>query len=324
MKVGGIQPGDQNDLRKRINRSVAALVTVLGAGVVGNGVVGYSNSVKANQTTNHVAQLNQQVTDLQTLVNSLNADLGTRITLDQITAAIDMVAPSTVRVEGEVEYLNFWTGETQKGTVTGSGVILIGEHGERFILTNRHVTRDSEIRRDKLKDGVYHIKVYNGSDFEDPVEFDAAPVILSDGTRAHSSPDEHDLALLFIPPDIDLPEGIGVKIRDTEAHPLKVGEPVFAIGNPFGIRDSVTIGSISHTDREAKGLNKNHHIQTDAAINPGNSGGGLFSIRVENGKPIVELVGINTWGVRGGDGVGGSIRADYIQTLLKEWGIDLA
>ncbi len=243
-------------------------------------------------------------------IAELNRELGTRITLDQMVTAVSKITPSTVRVEG------------QRGL--GSGVILFGSNGERYILTNGHVTESNEIRRNVFNDGVFHIKVYNGSDYKNPIEFDASPVMLSNGNRAFSSPEEHDMALLLIPPDVKLPSNItGVRFRDINAHPLRVGEPVIAVGNPFGERDSVSIGSISHIDRAAPGLNINHHIQTDAPINPGNSGGGLFSIRMENGQPVVEYVGMNTWGYRGGDGIGGSIRVDYIQQIFNGWGISL-
>ena len=268
---------------------------------------------QSRRTVGNLTQSLQQsragIQGLNAQLTELNRELGTRITLDQMVTAVSMITPSTVRVEG------------QQGL--GSGVILFGSNGERFILTNGHVTEENEIRRNEFQDGIYHIKVYNGSDYKNPIEFDAAPVMLSNGNRAFSSPGEHDMALLAIPPDVKLPSNItGIRFRDINAHPLRVGEPVIAVGNPFGERDSVSIGSISHIDRSST-LNINHHIQTDAPINPGNSGGGLFSIRMENGQPVVEYVGMNTWGYRGGDGIGGSIRVDYIQQTIKNWGITL-
>ena len=253
-------------------------------------------------------------------VNGLNKDLNSRITLDQMITAVNMVTPSTVIVEGEAEMFNHFTGKTEKIRGNGSGVILVFNGAERFIITNGHVTEGHEIRNNPFKDGVYHIKVYNGSDYSAPVEFDAPPVILSNGNRAFSPPrEQHDLALLAIPPDVNLPDNVGVKIRDIKKHPLQVGEPVITIGAPFGLRDSVSIGSISHIDRELKQANINHHIQMDAASNPGNSGGGLFSVRVEDGKPIVELVGINNWGY--GPGVNHSIRIDFLEKVFNDWKI---
>jgi len=302
----------------------AVLLGLLGTGVAGNVAWNVANNENIEAQTRSIEMLdgmlgkekalNQEqstmVTSLNERIQTLNTELGTRITLDQIVGAITQVTPSTVRVEGPMGL--------------GSGVVVMGERGERFILTNGHVTQHNEFNKGEFRDAVYHIKVYNGTDFNSPIEFDAAPVMLSSGNRAYSDPNEHDLALLYIPPDIRLPDNVtGIKMRDIQAHPLRVGEPVFAVGNPFGERDTVTIGSISHIDRAAEGLNINHHIQTDAAINPGNSGGGLFSIRIENGKPVVELIGINTWGYRGADDIGGSIRVDFIQQVIRDWGVAL-
>ncbi len=236
-------------------------------------------------------------------IEALQRDLSSRVTLDQIVNVVRQVSPATVRVEGA------------RGL--GSGVIVTDNAGKRYILTNGHVTQGNEIRRNGEGDGVYHIKIYNGSDSRPPIEFDAAPVVLSSGQRAFATPETHDLALLAIPPDVVLPPSIRtIQMRDMTTDPFQPGEPLIAIGNPFGERDSVSFGVASHVDRLAPGLNRNMHIQTDAAINPGNSGGGLFDMR---GR----LVGINTWGYRGGASVGGAIRIDYIKKVLETWGLNV-
>lgn len=295
----------------KLGNSLLWLVAALaGAGAGVNGVTNQITSNELAQSRHAIEELNTMLTHEQSF-NQYQArqmiDLTNRITFDHLTTAVSMITPSTVRVEGQFGL--------------GSGVILFGNNGERFILTNGHVTEQNEIRKNQFNDGVFHIKVYNGSDYKNPIEFNASPVLLANGNRAFSSPNEYDLTLLAIPPDVRLPSNIiGVRLRDINTHPLRVGEPVIAVGNPFGERDSVSIGSISHLDRSSS-LNINHHLQTDAPINPGNSGGGLFSIRLENGRPVVELVGINTWGYRGGDGIGGSIRVDYIQQVLTSWGV---
>ncbi len=267
----------------------AGVLALAGTGVVGSGVYTGVNQY----------QQSQQVKELAGRLNFLNKEFNTRITLDQVMDVVKNITPSTVRVEGS------------QGL--GSGVIIVTPQGNRYILTNGHVTQDNEFKKNEMGDSTYHIKLYNGTDYSSSVEFDAAPVILGNGQRAFSSPEEHDLALLQIPPNVKIPDGAGIVLRDLEADPVRVGEPVIVVGNPFGERDSVTFGIISHTDRQAVGLNKNHHFQTDAPINPGNSGGGLFDM---HGR----LIGINTWGYRGGDGVGGSIRVDEIIKMLKGWG----
>lgn len=283
------------------------ILALAGTGVVGTGVyTGVNQYEQGQQIQNMTAQINslnytqgQQMQSMTAQINSLNKELNTRITLDQVMDVVKKITPSTVRVEGPLGL--------------GSGVILITPTN-RYILTNGHVTQDNSFVRNETGDSVYHVKLYNGTDYSTPIEFDAAPVILSNGKRAYSSPEEHDLALLQIPPDVQIPAGVGVVLRNLRTDPVKVGEPVIAIGNPFGERDSVTFGIISHTDREAAGLNINHHFQTDAPINPGNSGGGLFDMK---GR----LIGINTWGYRGGDGISGSIRVDEIINMLNSWGI---
>lgn len=266
----------------------AAVLGLLGTGLAGNGVATYMNHLE--QTTNRLEQTANRST-----IEVLNK----RVTLDQIMNVVDNVTPATVRVEGP--------------SGLGSGVIIIDNLGRRFILTNGHVTQGNEFRRGEFADGVYHIKVYNGNDYEKPMEFDAAPVMLRNGTRAYSNPDEYDLALLQIPADVVIPPGVGIRMRDLTEEPLKVGEAVIAVGNPFGERDSVSFGIISHKDRQIT-LDIDRHIQTDAAINPGNSGGGLFDMQ---GR----LIGINTWGYRGAGGVGGSIRVDFIKMVLEKWGV---
>ncbi len=297
-----------------------AVMGLVGTGIIGNGYVSFKNYGEDNKRTNAISRLSEELTQNKTTIgdlgqqleqgkvtvqslmsqlNQVNTELNSKITLDQIMNVVDKVAPSTVRVEGPM--------------ALGSGVIIQDNLGRKFILTNGHVTEENDFHLGEFKDGTYHIKLYNGSDSDKPIEFNAAPVVLSKGTRAYSNPNQYDLALLQIPADVVLPEGIGIKMRDLTTYPLKVGEPVITIGNPFGERDSVGFGIISHKDRIIT-LDLDHHIQTDAAINPGNSGGGLFDI---NGN----LIGINTWGYRGAGGVGGSIRIDYIKKVLESWGI---
>lgn len=261
-------------------------------------------------------------TDIRGILNQINIflqelikELDGQITLDEIIQTVKNIAPSTVRVEN--------TGGI------GSGVIFKDNNGKKYILTNAHVVANDEnlnivnpfdiIGQEPLKPkeriDTYRIKVYNGSDYKNPIEFDAKQLILSNGEKAYSCPEEHDLAVLEIPDNVNIPEGLGVKMRDLSKDPINVGEPLIAIGNPLGERDSVSFGIASHVDRSSD-ININHHIQTDAAINPGNSGGGLFDL---HGR----LVGINTWGYRGAAGVGGAIRIDYIKMVLEKWGIPI-
>lgn len=253
--------------------------------------------------------------------------LDLRVTLDDLDDAVDIIAPSTVRVQGEVEGLY-----GEKVTVTGSGTIIVDNLGRKFILTNAHVTENSGVDISGQGNAVYTVTLYNGNDFKEPLTFKASPVILSSGKRAEfqfrgDGTTIQDIALLEIPVDVRLPEGAkGVCLRNILESPLNEGDPVVAIGTPFGNRDSVTHGIISHLARHGDIEPGNIFLQTDTPINGGNSGGILASIRkVRNAKGevelVVELVGMNTYGYRGGDGVNGSIRVDIIKAALEGWGI---
>lgn len=137
----------------------------------------------------------------------------------------------------------------------GSGVIV---SAQGYVLTNNHVIEGASAIRVALKDGR---------------EADAKVV----GTDPES-----DLAVL----KVDLPNLPNITLGHSDA--LREGDVVLAIGNPFGVGQTVTMGIVSATGRNELGLTTfENFIQTDAAINPGNSGGALINARGE-------LVGINT------------------------------
>jgi len=165
----------------------------------------------------------------------------------------------------------------------GSGVIL-SEEG--YIITNFHVI-----------DGADEIIVtlHDGRDAE-------ATLVGSDA--------ESDLAVLQIRLDKGIP---AATIAAPEGY--NVGDVVLAIGNPFGVGQTVTMGIISATGRNRVGLNTyEDYIQTDAAINPGNSGGALVNARGE-------LVGINTaifTQSGGSEGIGFAIPADIAYRTMTD------
>jgi len=131
-------------------------------------------------------------------------------------------------------------------------------------------------------------------------EFEAEVVTRDDGT---------DLAVLRIKSnDEKLPF---LKLRDSDT--LEVGDLVLAIGNPFGVGQTVTSGIVSALARTARGVSDfGFFIQTDAAINPGNSGGALISL--DGG-----LIGINTaiYSRGGGsNGIGFAIPSNMVATVI--------
>ena len=137
----------------------------------------------------------------------------------------------------------------------GSGVIV---SAEGYILTNHHVIEGAQAIEVALNDGRTAMAKVIGTD------------------------SETDLALL----KIDLPKLPTIVLGQMET--LQVGDAVLAIGNPFGVGQTVTSGIVSALGRKQLGINTfENFIQTDAAINPGNSGGALVDA---NGL----LMGINT------------------------------
>lgn len=164
----------------------------------------------------------------------------------------------------------------------GSGVIL-GADG--LIVTNAHVIKDSD-----------EITVV----LSDRREFPAKLVTIDE---------QVDLAVLRIDPGKEkLPV---LEMHDSDN--LEVGDLVLAIGNPFGVGQTVTSGIVSAVARTAVGISDyNFFIQTDAAINPGNSGGALIGM---DGR----LVGINTaiYSRSGGSiGIGFAIPANMVRTVV--------
>ena len=116
---------------------------------------------------------------------------------------------------------------------------------------------------------------------------------------------KHDLAFLQPPPDVQLPE---VKLGEYSS--LRDGEVVVAIGHPFGLNYTATQGVISKVDRVREGVK---YIQIDAAINPGNSGGPLVNKQGE-------IIGINSFIIRGGDNLGFALPASYLREALEMYG----
>jgi S1-C subfamily serine protease len=176
----------------------------------------------------------------------------------------------------------------------GSGFVT---DGQGHIATNAHVVTTGQVPDVKRAEEVF-------------VEF-------SDGNRVAAEivgdDPNADVALLKVDP-----EGLSLTpLRLGESRSIAVGEPVAAIGSPFGERQSLTIGVISAVDRNIQSLTQfqiGNAIQTDAAINPGNSGGPLLD---GHGR----VIGINaqiksTSG--GGEGVGFAIPVDAVRRSLRE------
>ena len=164
----------------------------------------------------------------------------------------------------------------------GSGVIV---STEGYILTNRHVVGDAKDAREirvALSDGREFSAKLVGADEKTDV---AVVKIKADNIQALTFADSNELA---------------------------VGDIVLAVGNPFGITQSVTQGIVSGKDRQTGNATDEDFIQTDAAINPGNSGGALVDVE---GR----LVGINTAILSrsgGNQGIGFAIPSNLCQWVM--------
>jgi len=175
----------------------------------------------------------------------------------------------------------------QPAMAAGSGVIVDGERG--FVITNFHVVQNASAVEVTLKDGR---------------KFPAQPVGVAPNL---------DLAVLKIGAK-DLPT---LPLGDSRK--LEVGDYVVAIGNPFGLGQTVTSGIVSATDRPLGQGDPRRFIQTDAPINPGNSGGALINLHGE-------LIGVNSAlfspsqseSSAGNVGIGFAIPSNVVKQVLAE------
>jgi S1-C subfamily serine protease len=175
----------------------------------------------------------------------------------------------------------------QPAMAAGSGVIVDGAQG--LVITNFHVVRNAEAVQVTLKDGR---------------KFPAAPVGLDPSL---------DLAVLKICAK-NLPT---LPLGDSSK--LQVGDYVVAIGNPFGLGQTVTSGIVSATERPLGQGDSRRFIQTDAPINPGNSGGALINLHGE-------LIGVNSAlfspstseSSAGNVGIGFAIPSKVVKQVLAE------
>ncbi len=163
----------------------------------------------------------------------------------------------------------------------GSGVII---DAARHVLTNEHVVARASRIRVALADGRKYDAELVGAD------------------------PNNDLAVLRVQSEESLPWTAPGSSAD-----LMVGEPVIAIGNPFGLSSTVTTGVISALDRSIRSDDRVFHgfLQTDASINPGNSGGPLLDA---TGR----LIGINTAIYAHGQGIGFAIPIDTARRVVEQ------
>ena len=210
-----------------------------------------------------------------------------------LAAAVRRAAPAVVSINtsritrhpfADDPWFRLFFGQqgSQSQSGLGSGVIM---SADGYVLTNNHVVQEAD-----------HIEA-----------------VLADGRRANArvigADPESDLAVL----KIDLPDLPVMTPSDSDR--IEVGDRVLAIGNPFGVGQTVTSGIVSALGRDQLGINTfENFIQTDAAINPGNSCGALTD---EQGR----LLGINTaiYSRSGGSlGIGFAIPVNVARQALQD------
>lgn len=180
------------------------------------------------------------------------------------------------------DFFRFFFGPRHEGsqpTIGQASGFIVNPNG--YILTNNHVVKDASEIKVILNNGMEYIGKLVG---QDPTT---------------------DIAVIKIDAD-HLPF---LKLGDAED--IKIGQWAIAIGNPFGLNASLTVGVISGKGRNNLDLANVDYIQTDAAINRGNSGGPLLNLDSK-------VVGINTAIVSGGAGVGFAIPSNIIRHVMEQ------
>jgi len=198
------------------------------------------------------------------------------------------VTPSVVTISplNDMPHAMLLPNEEKKGkpprtpSGAGSGVII---DNAGFIITNSHVVGEDAKVKVQLSDKTEYTGVVVGRDVDT------------------------DLAVVKIVAEKELPS---VLLGDSKK--VEVGQWVMAVGNPFGLDRTVTIGIVSGLGRENINLSRyENFIQTDASINPGNSGGPLFNIQGQ-------VIGINTAIINVAQGIGFAIPSNMAQTISQQ------
>ncbi|MDD6233669.1 MAG: trypsin-like peptidase domain-containing protein [Lachnospiraceae bacterium] len=287
------QPKKKNWFVRGIAMVVCAVLLGGVAGVACYGVsyAGYSLfPIKNDSQTESSAKTTTTAAQL----GNVNANKDITATVYDVSDIVDSVISSVVAINGEyTQEVNYgWFGsQTQKATVSGSGIIIGSTDDELLMVTNAHVI-----------DGVENLAVtfYDGSKVSVEVK---------------NKKSSYDLAVISAKLS-DIPKDAIYTIATLgDSSQIKVGEAAIAVGNSMGYGISVTTGCISALDKTVTvdSTEYNNLIQTDAAINPGNSGGALFNAQGE-------VIGINSvkMSTTGVEGMGYAISISSVKDIINE------
>jgi S1-C subfamily serine protease len=261
---------------KGYSKASASLFALLfAAGLLVGGLLSfYINFQEINTLSNEVAVLQSQLSEIKGVQNFTYQNITVYQNATSLAEIYASVRDSIVLVQGT----------TSEGTVQGSGFVYSSSN-TTVVITNYHVVYDTTD---------LSVTFPNGNGY-------SATVL---GTDAYA-----DLAIL----SVDAPADEFKPIEIVSSSTLGVGDPVIAIGNPYGLVGSLTTGVVSAlgrtlTEDYAGGFAIANIIQTSTPINPGNSGGPLLNI-------VGKVVGITTAIVSDSQGLGFAIPSN---TILRE------
>jgi len=260
------------------------IVSLFGGGLLGYFLGNSTISGRINDLQNQLSTLQEQISNLQSTQNityqNITYVLGENISLSQL---YEQVKESVVVIRGIIVQYDFF-GHPYYTQVQGSGLVY-NFTGQMVIVTNYHVVHDAINITVTFINGNGYVAAALGSD----------PYA--------------DLAVL----STDAPESEYKPLEIVSSSTLKVGDPVIAVGNPYGLAGSMTTGIVSAlgrtiTEELTGGYSIANVIQTTTPLNPGNSGGPLLNYQGQ-------VIGITTAIVSDSQGLGFAIPSN---TILRE------
>ncbi len=290
MEMPTWQPPQPTQTKQKRNFTTTIVVIVIIASLIGGGLIGYSLTLlikpgSDGNLQNQITSLQQQVTGLQSLLNA--AGTNSSITYDANSSLAQLYAQvkdSVVVVQGYTVQYDFF-GRAFYSGVQGSGFVY-NYNGRMIVITNNHVISGT------VNDTVTFA---NGNSY-------TATVLGADPYA--------DLAAL----SANAPTNEYKPLQIASSSLLSVGDPLIAVGGPYGLAGSMTTGIVSALGRTISDDTSSYPIanviQTSTPINPGNSGGPLLNYQGQ-------VVGITTAIVSDSQGLGFAIPS---ATILREIG----